>query len=123
LYGVINGKKHLVGVVVPFRNTIGCPSMIQPSRRRMKLFSWISRFASGLMTTRVPFLFFFSQLSDDDLQIPLQRVKNEVDVPTILYMPHCEVMLYESVLRDNWNKERLANIVFIGNRLSNYVDG
>lgn len=37
-------------------------------------------------------------------------------------MPHCDLKLYESVIRANWTLEGLCNIVFIANRFSDYVD-
>jgi len=33
-------------------------------------------------------------------------------------MPHCTTSLYENLLRANWAKERLENLVLIGNDLS-----
>ncbi|KAH7912131.1 SRR1-domain-containing protein [Hygrophoropsis aurantiaca] len=42
--------------------------------------------------------------------------------PTILYMPHCGIKLYENILRENWTAPQLATIVFIANRLGEYVD-
>lgn len=42
--------------------------------------------------------------------------------PTIAYMPHCDLQLYEDVLRANWCPARLPQLVLIANRFSEYVD-
>ena len=44
-----------------------------------------------------------------------------VDAPTVLFMPHCETELYESILRANWTLERISNILLIANHLEDYV--
>jgi len=42
--------------------------------------------------------------------------------PTILFMPHCDRNLYENILRENWTKDRLQNMLLIANRFSEYAD-
>ncbi|KAF8162900.1 hypothetical protein B0H34DRAFT_693382 [Crassisporium funariophilum] len=42
--------------------------------------------------------------------------------PTICFMPHCDMELYESLLRANWTAERLQYIFLLGNRLEDYID-
>ncbi|EKM55678.1 uncharacterized protein PHACADRAFT_93502, partial [Phanerochaete carnosa HHB-10118-sp] len=42
--------------------------------------------------------------------------------PTIVYMPHCDLPLYENILRENCSRERLPRLVLIANRLSEYLD-
>ncbi len=37
-------------------------------------------------------------------------------------MPHCDMELYENVLRANWTRERLLGMVLIANTLSEYLD-
>ncbi|KAJ4479214.1 SRR1-domain-containing protein [Lentinula aciculospora] len=44
-----------------------------------------------------------------------------VEEPTILYMPHCDLALYEDVLTANWSLERLGNILFICNHFDDYI--
>jgi hypothetical protein len=51
-----------------------------------------------------------------------QDGKHVVERPTILYMPHCDLGLYENIIGANWSEERLARIVFIANRFSDYTD-
>lgn len=46
---------------------------------------------------------------------------NGIDRPTILFMPHCDLALYESVLSANWTLDRLENIIFICNHFDDYV--
>jgi len=42
--------------------------------------------------------------------------------PSIAYMPHCDMELYENLLRENWSRERLLGLVLIANTLSEYLD-
>ncbi|KAH0830600.1 hypothetical protein J3R83DRAFT_2055 [Lanmaoa asiatica] len=37
-------------------------------------------------------------------------------------MPHCDLKLYEMVIRANWTLEGLCSIVFLANRFIDYVD-
>ena len=37
-------------------------------------------------------------------------------------MPHCDMELYEALLKANWSKEGLGNLVLIGNNLADYLD-
>ncbi|KAJ6630662.1 SRR1-domain-containing protein, partial [Mycena sp. CBHHK59/15] len=45
-----------------------------------------------------------------------------LEVPTILWMPHCDMDLYENLLRANWSREQLSRVILISNRLGDYVD-
>ncbi|GJE86879.1 SRR1-domain-containing protein [Phanerochaete sordida] len=42
--------------------------------------------------------------------------------PTIVYMPHCDLPLYENIMRENSSRERLPRLLLIANRLSEYLD-
>ncbi|PCH38325.1 SRR1-domain-containing protein [Wolfiporia cocos MD-104 SS10] len=42
--------------------------------------------------------------------------------PTIAFMPHCDLLLYENLLRANWSRARLPHLVLIANVLSEYAD-
>ncbi|KAI0078192.1 hypothetical protein K474DRAFT_1660856 [Panus rudis PR-1116 ss-1] len=42
--------------------------------------------------------------------------------PSIAYMPHCDLHLYENILRENWSIDRLPKLLLIANRLSEYTD-
>ncbi|KAJ7285679.1 SRR1-domain-containing protein [Mycena rebaudengoi] len=42
--------------------------------------------------------------------------------PTILWMPHCDMDLYENVLRANWSCEQLRCAILVSNRLGDYID-
>jgi hypothetical protein len=46
-----------------------------------------------------------------------------VEVPTILFMPHCDMQLYENILKRNWTRDAISNVLLIANRLLDYVDG
>jgi len=37
-------------------------------------------------------------------------------------MPHCDLELYENILRANWTKERLRRLLLIGNHLGRYTE-
>ncbi|KLO07981.1 hypothetical protein SCHPADRAFT_835884, partial [Schizopora paradoxa] len=43
-------------------------------------------------------------------------------VPTLAFMPHCEIRLYERFIRANWTTERLLRLLLIGNDLPMYIE-
>ncbi|TFK42996.1 SRR1-domain-containing protein, partial [Crucibulum laeve] len=45
-----------------------------------------------------------------------------LDTPTFCFMPHCDMELYESLLRANWAPERLCNLFLVANHLKDYLD-
>lgn len=49
-------------------------------------------------------------------------VQHSLDCPTILYMPHCDLVLYEMVLRTNWSRERLCSMVLVANNFYDYFE-
>lgn len=56
------------------------------------------------------------------VSILFQDRKHGVERPTILYMPHCDLKLYENIIGANWSEEQLARIIFVANRFSDYTD-
>jgi hypothetical protein len=54
---------------------------------------------------------------------PIQHGMHLVEVPTILFMPHCDMHLYENILKSNWTREAISNVLLIANHLHDYVDG
>jgi len=42
--------------------------------------------------------------------------------PTICFMPHCDIIIYENLLKANWSKEKLSNILLVANCLADYLD-
>ncbi|KAJ7685026.1 SRR1-domain-containing protein [Mycena polygramma] len=56
-------------------------------------------------------------------QLGLRDGKHPLDAPTLLWMPHCDLDLYENVLAANWSREQLAYVILIANRLGDYVEG
>jgi hypothetical protein len=42
--------------------------------------------------------------------------------PTICFMPHCDIDIYENLLQANCSKEKLSNILLVANRLADYLD-
>ena len=54
--------------------------------------------------------------------IDLQNARYGMEERTIVFMPHCDLQLYENLLRENWTEQRLLNVVLIANRLSEYAE-
>ena len=54
----------------------------------------------------------------------MQRARFRVESPTLAFMPHCDLQLYENLLRENWagGGAGLAQLVLIANRLSDYAE-
>ncbi|WOL06898.1 hypothetical protein Cni_G15632 [Canna indica] len=49
-----------------------------------------------------------------------ERGRREVSAPTLFYMPHCEVVLYDGLLEANWRPSCLNRMVVLGNSFSVY---
>lgn len=45
-----------------------------------------------------------------------------LEAPTIVFMPHCDLHLYENLFRENWSKKQLPRVLLIANRLSEYAE-
>ena len=45
-----------------------------------------------------------------------------IDTPTLVYVPHCGVELYERFLRANWSAEAMGRIILVANNLAAYVE-
>ncbi|KAF8638898.1 hypothetical protein AX17_001949 [Amanita inopinata Kibby_2008] len=46
-----------------------------------------------------------------------------IDAPTIVFMPHCDMELYENMLKANWKPGPQAlSLLIIANQLSDYID-
>jgi len=58
---------------------------------------------------------------DDDSDSPETSKVDATNGPTILFMPHCDLTLYERVLCVNWTLDRLENILFICNHFDDYL--
>ncbi|KAI0831092.1 hypothetical protein BC628DRAFT_1415653 [Trametes gibbosa] len=63
----------------------------------------------------------FSQLGVTPLP-ENRRASYGLRSPTIAFMPHCDLYLYENLLRENWSRARLPNVLLIANRLSEYAE-
>jgi len=44
-----------------------------------------------------------------------------VDRPTLFFMPHCPLVLYENVLEANWTSVNLNKIIILGNSFNRYT--
>lgn len=51
-----------------------------------------------------------------------QTVQHSQHYPTIFFMPHCDLKLYEIVLRANWSRQHLCSMVFLANSFGDYFD-
>lgn len=49
-----------------------------------------------------------------------ERGRREVKAPTLFFMPHCEVQLYDNLLNANWGCESLNKMVILGNSFGEY---
>lgn len=49
-----------------------------------------------------------------------EQGRRVVEAPTIFYMPHCEAVLYDNLLRANWRPVALNQMVVLGNSFSEY---
>ncbi|KAF6764769.1 hypothetical protein DFP72DRAFT_869208 [Ephemerocybe angulata] len=45
-----------------------------------------------------------------------------LSAPTLCFMLHCDMELYEAILKANWDRDRIRNLVLIGNSLTDYLD-
>ena len=45
-----------------------------------------------------------------------------METPTLVFMPHCGVKLYERFLRANWTDEGRGRMILVGNDLRAYVE-
>lgn len=51
-----------------------------------------------------------------------ETVQHSQHYPTIFFMPHCDLKLYEIVLRANWSRQHLCSMVFLANSFGDYFD-
>ena len=49
-----------------------------------------------------------------------EECKRAVDSPTLFYMVHCGLDMYNNVLWANWKSSQLHNVVVLGNSFSGY---
>ncbi|KAJ7516568.1 hypothetical protein O6H91_22G063300 [Diphasiastrum complanatum] len=48
--------------------------------------------------------------------------RRTVKVPTVFYMPHCEVTLYDNLLQANWVDHHLSSLAILGNSFGVYQE-
>lgn len=44
------------------------------------------------------------------------------ETPTLFFMPHCEAILYDSLLRTNWQPLNLRRMALFGNSFTKYAE-
>jgi len=45
-----------------------------------------------------------------------------VDGDTVVYMPHCDLWLFETLLQHNWSHDKLNSLIIFGNDMGRYDD-
>ncbi|PIL23810.1 hypothetical protein GSI_13561 [Ganoderma sinense ZZ0214-1] len=56
-------------------------------------------------------------------ELPENRMAHHrLESPTIAFMPHCDLHLYDNLFRENWSREQLPRVLLIANRLSEYAE-
>lgn len=57
-----------------------------------------------------------------DINVSLQNAEGQwhAERHTLFFMPHCGDAMYHQVCRANWDADRLARILIVGNSFSNY---
>ncbi|CAE6520801.1 unnamed protein product [Rhizoctonia solani] len=65
-----------------------------------------------------------SALHDLGLRVLKENKKGAhvIDTPTLVYMPHCGIGLYERFLRANWSGEGMGRIILVANDMAAYVE-
>ncbi|QRW00720.1 SRR1-like protein [Ceratobasidium sp. AG-Ba] len=62
----------------------------------------------------------------NDLGLRLMSENNKgayvINTPTLVFMPHCDVELYERFFRANWSGDALARVLLVANDLQLYID-
>ncbi|CAG8579677.1 10692_t:CDS:2 [Ambispora gerdemannii] len=51
-----------------------------------------------------------------------EKAKRKITQPTLFYMPHCPIGLYNNLIGANWQRYSLTNMLLIGNRLEFYAE-
>ncbi|EPS70770.1 sensitivity to red light reduced protein 1 [Genlisea aurea] len=51
-----------------------------------------------------------------------EQCRRKAHEPTLFFMPHCEFFMYENLLEENWDVDRLSNVVLLGNSFSKYYE-
>ncbi|KAF9566245.1 SRR1-domain-containing protein, partial [Agrocybe pediades] len=60
-----------------------------------------------------------NNVDDEQHQLPSWYT---LSVPTICFMPHCDIELYDAIIRANWSEQGLSNLFLLGNSLQEYLD-
>ncbi|KAF7338431.1 Translation machinery-associated protein 20 [Mycena venus] len=106
---------------------LGSPSSSPNSRAQLAFLLEICK-ATGIGHTKVSI--YDPVFSEEDVALfeelgfwvlSENQSRHLLDAPTILWMPHCDLELYESVLAANWSREQLEYMILISNRLGDYV--
>ncbi|RDX48351.1 hypothetical protein OH76DRAFT_1352696 [Lentinus brumalis] len=108
---------------------LGSPSSSRDARAQL---AFLLAACDDLRIDRAKVSVFDPVLTEQDLELLAQRrltplpenrmAKHALQSPTIVFMPHCDLHLYENFLRENWSKEQLPNALLIANPLSEYAE-
>lgn len=62
----------------------------------------------------------FLQKNDWNVISSNEEGKRKAESPTVFFMPHCPLALYNNVLKSNWNPSALSQLIIIGNSFDSY---
>ncbi|RPD65925.1 hypothetical protein L226DRAFT_530050 [Lentinus tigrinus ALCF2SS1-7] len=108
---------------------LGSPSSSRDARAQLAL---LLAACDDLRIDHTKVSVFDPVFAEQDLQLLAQHglipfpenrmARHVLKSPTIAFMPHCDLHLYENLLRENWSKAQLPNVLLIANRLSEYAE-
>ncbi|PPR03956.1 hypothetical protein CVT26_001161 [Gymnopilus dilepis] len=55
-------------------------------------------------------------------ELQMKSANYTLAVPTLCFMPHCDIELYDALLRANWSREGLSRLFLLGNQLREYLE-
>ncbi|KAM5539074.1 hypothetical protein V8D89_007297 [Ganoderma adspersum] len=107
---------------------LGSPSSSRDARAQL---AFLLTVCDDLRITRTNVSVFDPVFTDQDNQLftqlgltvlPENRMAHHrLESPTIAFMPHCDLHLYDNLFRENWSREQLPRVLLIANRLSEYA--
>ncbi|KZT11469.1 uncharacterized protein LAESUDRAFT_720709 [Laetiporus sulphureus 93-53] len=108
---------------------LGSPVLSRDARAQL---AFLLAVCDGLSIDRTSVSIYDPVFTDEDIDLldtlrvtrltEDKRAAYRLRAPTLVFMPHCDVQLYENLLRENWSQAGLPNLVLIANRLSEYAD-
>ncbi|EPT05905.1 hypothetical protein FOMPIDRAFT_1021076 [Fomitopsis schrenkii] len=102
---------------------LGSPSASRDARAQL---AFLLTLCEDLRIDRAHVSVYDPVFAEDDIALldALGRARFRAVAPTLAFMPHCDLRLYENLLRENWagGGAGLSQLVLIANRLSDYAE-